>query len=108
MLIAPRLGRYAKLVPGPPKRFAQGIGAIFTVSALALWLVGDITQSRILLAVLIVPSLLEAAFGFCVGCKMFAFLMRYGIITEEICDECSDIFSAKARARRAAHALRDS
>ncbi|HVB00334.1 MAG TPA: DUF4395 domain-containing protein [Acidimicrobiales bacterium] len=107
MLIAPRLERYTKLVPGPPKRFAQGIGAIFTVSALILWLVGDITASRILLAVLIVPSLLEAALGFCVGCKMFAFLMRYGIISEEICEECSDIFSEKARARRAAHASRD-
>lgn len=108
MLIAPRLERYAKLVPGPPKRFAQGIGAIFSVSALTLWLVGDITASRILLAVLIIPALLEAALGFCVGCKMFAFLMRYGIIPEEICEECSDIFSEKARARRAAHASRAS
>ncbi len=108
MLIAPRLKRYEKLVPGPPKRFAQGIGAIFTVTAMVLWLVGDGTASRIVLAVLVVPALLESALGLCVGCKMFAFLMRYGIISEEICDECSDIFSAKARARRAARALQDS
>jgi len=108
MLVAPRLERYAKLVPGPPKRFAQGIGAIFTVSALILWLVGDVTPSRVLLAILIIPAFLEAVFGFCVGCKMFAFLMRYGIISEEICDECSDLYSAKARARRAAHAPRGS
>ncbi len=108
MLVAPRLKRYTKLVPGPPKRFAQGIGAVFTVTALVLWLVGDVTGSRILLALLVIPALLESALGFCVGCKMFAFLMRYGIISEEICDECSDIFSAKARARRAARALQDS
>src|SRR6516164_6780099 len=29
---APRLGP-PRLVPGPPKRFAQGIGAVFTVTA---------------------------------------------------------------------------
>lgn len=106
MLIAPRLSRYAKFVPGPPKRFAQGIGALFTLSSLALWLAGEVLAARIVLAILIVPAFLELSLGLCVGCKVFAFLMRYGIISEEICDECSDIFSAKARARRAARGPR--
>jgi hypothetical protein len=32
-VIAPRLGK-PRLVPGPPKRFAQGMGAVITVGAL--------------------------------------------------------------------------
>src|SRR5688572_26966340 len=35
-VITPRLRIPAKLVPGPPKRFAQGIGAAFSVTALVL------------------------------------------------------------------------
>jgi hypothetical protein len=38
-VITPLLGMAAKPVPGPPKRFAQGIGAVLSVTAavLALW-----------------------------------------------------------------------
>src|SRR5690349_24774094 len=44
-VIAPALGP-KKPVPGPPKRFAQGIGAIFSTAALALALVaGDDTAA---------------------------------------------------------------
>jgi len=35
-VITPRLPVPAKLVPGPPKRFAQGIGAVLSVSAAVL------------------------------------------------------------------------
>src|SRR5947199_2766892 len=35
--ITPRLDLAAKPVPGPPKRFAQGIGATLTVSAAILY-----------------------------------------------------------------------
>lgn len=101
-VVAPRLPRFKKFVPGPPKRFAQGIGAAFATTALALWLVGETTSARIVLLILLVPALLEAGLGFCVGCKMFAVLMRIGLIPEEICEECADIFSPQARARREA------
>ncbi|MDZ7733283.1 MAG: DUF4395 domain-containing protein [Acidimicrobiia bacterium] len=39
---APRLGR-PRLVPGPPKRFAQGIGAALSTAALVAWLLGQPT-----------------------------------------------------------------
>lgn len=103
-VVAPRLPQYAKSVPGPPKRFAQGIGTAFSCSALALWLAGEGLAARVVLIALMIPALLEATLGYCVGCKMFGFLMRFGIIPEEVCEECSDIFSAKARARRAERA----
>jgi hypothetical protein len=99
-IVAPHLPRFTKFVPGPPKRFAQAIGAAFTLSALALWLSGETTASRMLLVCLSVPAILEAGLGYCVGCKMFALLMRAGVIPEEICEECADIYSAKARKAR--------
>jgi hypothetical protein len=92
-VVAPRLPDHEKLVPGPPKRFAQAIGATFTVAALILWLAGVGTASVILLAVLLIPAFLEAAFGFCVGCKIFAFGMRLGWIPESVCEECNNIWS---------------
>jgi len=94
---APRLAAYAKLVPGPPKRFAQGIGAAFTVTALVLWLAGLTPAADVVLGLLVVPAFLEAAFGFCVGCKVFALLMKVGLIPVEVCRECSDIWSVAAR-----------
>src|SRR6478752_2719924 len=35
-VLAPRLGR-VKLVPGPPKRFAQGLGTVVSTTALILF-----------------------------------------------------------------------
>ena len=39
-VIVPRLDVEPRWVPGPPKRFAQGIGATLTVGALVAWLAG--------------------------------------------------------------------
>ena len=100
-VVAPRLPRYRKLVPGPPKRFAQGIGAVFTLSALLLWLTGHVTGTYVLLAVLLVPATLEAGFGFCVGCELFGLGMRIGLVPASVCEECTDIWGPAA-ARRAA------
>lgn len=90
-VIAPRLANFEKLTPGPPKRFAQAIGVVFTVTASVLWLAGLTGASRVVIALLAVAATLEAAVGFCLGCKIFGVLMRTGVIPEEICVECSDI-----------------
>ncbi|MBN8869714.1 MAG: DUF4395 family protein [Solirubrobacterales bacterium] len=34
---------------------------------------------------------LESVFAFCVGCQIFALLMRAGIIPDEVCEACADI-----------------
>lgn len=97
-VIVPRLPLEPKRVPGPPKRFAQGIGAVFTVSAAVLALgFGATTPAFMLLGILTVFATLEAAVGFCLGCQVFALLMRAGIIPEEVCESCADIWTRYER-----------
>jgi hypothetical protein len=103
-VVAPRLARFAKLVPGPPKRFAQAMGAAFTLAATGLWLAGAGGVALVLLGVLAVPAFLEAAFGYCIGCRIFALLMRAGVVPESTCAACADLWGPAATARRAARA----
>jgi hypothetical protein len=96
-VIAPRLGE-KRLVPGPPKRFAQGMGAVMSTAALVLALVvGSHTAADIALILFLPAAGLESIAGYCVGCKMFALLMRVGVIPETVCVECADI-SGRLRA----------
>ena len=97
-VITPRLGVPERLVPGPPKRFAQGIGVVFSVTALVLTALGAWTAAQVVLALLGTAAFLEAAFGFCLGCKIFAGLMRIGVVPESVCDECNDIWAARRAA----------
>ena len=90
-VVVPRLGWSPRPVPGPPKRFAQGIGATISTLALAAALAGATLAANVLLVLLIGAASLEAFAGYCLGCKIFALLMRAGIIPEAICDDCADI-----------------
>lgn len=91
-LVTPRLGLAPRPVPGPPKRFAQGIGAAFSVTAAVLALgVGQRGAAYIVLGMLAAAATLESVFGYCLGCRIFALLMRLGVIPEEICERCNDI-----------------
>lgn len=95
-MIAPRLGP-PKLVPGPPKRFAQTIGG--TVTAIGVLLVfgfGIEAAAPVVFAIMLAFATLESVFGLCVGCKMFAILMRLGVIPEEVCEACADISLRRA------------
>jgi len=91
-VITPRLHVAARPVPGPPKRFAQGIGAALSVSAAVLALGVDLRGAAyVLLVLLIIAATLESVFGLCLGCKAFAALMRAGVIPEQICERCNNI-----------------
>ncbi|HVE46200.1 MAG TPA: DUF4395 domain-containing protein [Acidimicrobiales bacterium] len=95
-VITPRLAIPERLVPGPPKRFAQGMGAAMSVTAAVLALgFGNHGAAYALLAALIAAATLEAVFAICLGCQIFSLLMRAGIIPEEICAECNDIWSRR-------------
>jgi hypothetical protein len=95
-VVAPRLP--AKPVPGPPKRFAQSIGAVVTTAAAFLhFVVGNDTAVLGLLVLMVVFATLESVFAVCVGCKIFAVLMRAGVIPESVCRDCADIRSRLAR-----------
>lgn len=89
-VVAPRLGS-PKLVAGPPKRFAQGMGATMTVAAVILHFVfaSDIA-AQVLVGCVIVAATLESVFAFCIGCQVFAGLMRLGLIPEETCEACAN------------------
>ncbi len=89
-VIAPKFGP-AKLVPGPPKRFAQAIGATLSAAALVTFYAGAPTASWILVALITVAAVLESAFGICLGCLIFGRLQAIGVIPASVCEACSDI-----------------
>jgi hypothetical protein len=90
-LVAPRLGS-PKPVPGPPKRFAQAIGAsLSSAAALAHIGFGATGLARVLLALIVLAALLEAVFAVCLGCVLFRQLMRAGIIPADVCRSCDDV-----------------
>jgi hypothetical protein len=53
----------------------------------------------VLLVAMIAASGLESIFAFCVGCQLFGLLMRAGVVPDEICAECADIWSRPQMAR---------
>jgi hypothetical protein len=89
-VVAPRLGP-AKLVPGPPKRFAQGIGFVVTGTATGLLAAGQSVGAQVLLGVMIVAAGLESIFAYCIGCRVFAGLMRLGVVPESTCIACTNL-----------------
>ena len=90
-VVAPRFGS-PRLVPGPPKRFAQAVGLVTSAAAAVAALgFGATTVASVLLGVLVVFALLESALGFCAGCWAFGHLMRLGVIPEDTCEACNDI-----------------
>ena len=93
-VITPRLDIEPRYVAGPPKRFAQGIGVAFSVTALLLTFGFDnFGAAKVVLAMLVAAAFLESALGFCLGCKAFALLMRLGIVPDEVCERCNDIWA---------------
>jgi Domain of unknown function (DUF4395) len=102
-VITPRLGVAAKPVPGPPKRFAQGIGAVLSVAAAVLALGFHLpVAAYAVLGVLATAATLEAVFAVCLGCAIFARLMRIGLIPADVCQQCSDIRNRTQPAAREA------
>jgi hypothetical protein len=98
-VVTPRLGLAPRPVPGPPKRFAQGIGAAFSVTAAVLAVgFGLRGAAYVVLGLLATAATLESVFGLCLGCKAFALLMRAGVIPEEVCERCSDLWDTKSAA----------
>ena len=90
-VVTPKLKFEHKFVPGPPKRFAQSIGLTFAATALALTLLGFSAAAQLVIAALIIAATLESVFAICLGCIMFSFLMKLGVIPQSVCESCNDI-----------------
>lgn len=94
-VVRPRVDVAPRLVPGPPKRFAQGVGVAFSVTALVLALAGAWGAAQVVLGLLATAAALEAFLGLCLGCKAFALLMRAGVIPDDVCERCGDIWAGR-------------
>jgi hypothetical protein len=97
-IVTPRLHLGVRPAAGPPKRFAQGIGVVFSVVALVLTALGYWGAAQIVLSLLATAAVLESVFGLCLGCKAFALLMRLGVVPQEVCEKCSNIWASSATA----------
>jgi len=97
-VVTPRLPFAPKYVAGPPKRFAQLIGATLSLTAVVLYFGPGLHSAAFALVGLItIAATLESAFALCFGCKLFAVLMRAGLISDDVCERCNNIWSAEPR-----------
>jgi hypothetical protein len=95
-VIVPRLPWGPQLVAGPPKRFAQFVGLVFSLAASLLFYVFALNAAGYaVLGALLLAAVLESAFGICLGCRAFALLMRAGVIPPEVCESCNDIWAGR-------------
>jgi hypothetical protein len=91
-VVAPKILRRFRAVAGPPKQFAQAVGLIFSITVIVLiYGFGLVGAAYVVLGVLVLFASLEAFVGFCMGCFAFGYLMRWGIISAEVCERCNDI-----------------
>ncbi|WP_426245934.1 DUF4395 domain-containing protein [Nocardioides sp. LHG3406-4] len=70
-LVRPRLSPPAHLEDAGPPRFAQGVGLGFTVIALVAFVAGATTVGLVATGLALAAALLNAAFGFCLGCELY-------------------------------------
>lgn len=92
-VVTPAIRADHRFVPGPPKRFAQGVGLVFSGGAALGWLLGTPVVTYVLVAGLLVAASLEAGLAVCLGCIAYRFIWG--------CDDCNDI---SERLRRALNA----
>lgn len=88
-VVTPRLPLAHRFSPGPAKRFAQTIGAAFTLTATVLHAAGFQEEAYALLAVIALFASLESGFGLCIGCKAFFLGMRLGLVPPSVCENCA-------------------
>lgn len=92
----PRVAASPRPTAFAPKRFAAAIGSVMTAAIVSLWIAHTLTVASwplwvagALAVVMIVLPGLEAALGFCLGCRIFVGLMRVGLIPEDVCVDCA-------------------
>ena len=90
-VLTPRIKTDHRMVAGPPKRFAQFVGLVFTSTAAVLWLLDFGVASRVVAAALVAAAVLESVLAICLGCIMFSWMMRLGVIPQRVCEECNNL-----------------
>jgi hypothetical protein len=75
-LLRPHLAPPAELEPAEPPRFAQAVGAGFAVVGVIGFAVGSGAVGLIATAFALAAALLNAVFGFCLGCELYLFFRK--------------------------------
>ncbi len=75
-----RLSAPADLEDPRPPRFAQGVGLFVVTIGLVLHLTGVPWALPIAAGAAFIAAFLNAAFGFCLGCRLYLLLQRAGLI----------------------------
>ncbi|MGI9155950.1 MAG: DUF4395 domain-containing protein, partial [Marmoricola sp.] len=70
-LVRPRLAPPSYLEDAAPPRFAQGVGLVFAVVALAGYLIGIPVVGAVATGFALTAALLNAVLRFCLGCEMY-------------------------------------
>lgn len=81
--VQPRLAPPTDLEDPRPPRFAQGVGLFVTTAGLVLHLAGVPWALPIAAGLAFVAAFLNAAFGLCLGCRLYLVLQRTGLVGRE-------------------------
>ncbi|MEV3965973.1 DUF4395 domain-containing protein [Nocardia sp. NPDC050193] len=74
--VAPRLGPVTETEPTAPLRFAQLLGFVFAAVSLLGFLLGSTAVGALFAGFALFAAFLNAAFGICLGCKLYPLITR--------------------------------
>jgi len=74
--VLPRVGPPAEREDAAPPRFAQGVGLGFAAVGLVGFLLGADLLGTVATGFALAAALLNAVFGFCLGCEMYLLIKR--------------------------------
>ena len=74
--VRPRLGPPEELEDAAPPRFAQAVGLAFAVVGVIAFLAGFPVLGLVATGFALAAALLNAAFGFCLGCELYLLFRR--------------------------------
>ena len=75
-LVRPRLAPPAHVEDPAPPRFAQAVGLGFALVGLLGFVVGGLPLALVATGLALAAALLNAVFGFCLGCEIYLLLHR--------------------------------
>jgi hypothetical protein len=75
-LVAPRLGPVKEREPVPPLKFAQLVGLVFATIGVVGFAAGIPLLGVVATAFALFAAFLNAAFGICLGCQLYPFVVR--------------------------------
>ena len=74
--IRPKLAAPDELEDPAPPRFAQSVGLLFTLVAIAGYAAGLTVLAQVAIGFALVAATLNAVFRFCLGCEMYLLIKR--------------------------------